>query len=284
MAGQPIRLPAVAGSWYPGEARALAAAVDRYLKAVEAGPQGEVVALVAPHAGLVYSGPVAAYAYQLVANHPFDVVVLVGPSHHVGFSGIAIDPRGSWETPLGPAAIDSEVAGQIMAQGAGVRENPAVHAHEHSLEMQLPFLRRVLPDTPIVPLVMGYQTRQTIESLARALATALSGRRALIVASSDLSHYHPADTAAELDSRVAALVGRFDADGLMALLERFPEHACGGGPVVAVMKAARELGAREGRVLRYADSGDVSGDKSAVVGYLAAAFGNFGPGPGSPAS
>jgi AmmeMemoRadiSam system protein B len=284
MAGEPVRRPAVAGSWYPGEARALASEVDRYLKAVGAVPQGEVVALAVPHAGLVYSGPVAAYAYQLVANRRFDVVVLVGPSHHVGFSGVAIDPRGSWETPLGPAAIDGEVAGLIMAHGALVRENSSIHAHEHSLEMQLPFLRRVLPDTPIVPLVMGYQTRATVDGLARALAAGLEGRRALIVASSDLSHYHPASSAAELDHRVAALVERFDADALMTLIERFPEHACGGGPLVAAMKAARELGAREGKVLRYADSGDVSGDKSAVVGYLAAAFGSFGSGPASPAS
>jgi MEMO1 family protein len=284
MTAERVRRPAVAGSWYPGEARALTSEVDRYLMAVGPVPEGEVVALVAPHAGLVYSGPVAAYAYQLVANRRFDVVVLVGPSHHVGFSGVAIDPDGSWDTPLGPAAIDGEVARRIMAQGALIRENRSIHAHEHSLEMQLPFLRRVLPATPIVPLVMGYQTRPTVEGLARALAAGLEGQRALIVASSDLSHYHPASAAAELDSRVTALVERFDADALMALIERYPEHACGGGPVVTAMKAARELGAREGKVLKYADSGDVSGDKSAVVGYLAAAFGSFGSGAASPAS
>jgi len=274
----------VAGSWYPGEAQALADEVDRYLEAVEGLPRGEVVALVAPHAGLVYSGPVAAYAYRLVADRRFDVAVLVGPSHRVGFSGVAIDPTGSWETPLGPAAIDGDVAARILAHGAMVRESRSIHAHEHSLEMQLPFLRRVLPGVPIVPLVMGYQTRSTVEGLALALAAALEGKRALIVASSDLSHYHPAGAAAELDSRVTGLVELFDADGLMALIERFPEHACGGGPIVAAMKTARELGARDGKVLKYADSGDVSGDKSAVVGYLAAAFGSFGSGPASPAS
>src|SRR5512139_316322 len=123
MTGEPVRRAAVAGSWYPGEAQALASEVDRYLKAVGAVPQGDVVALVAPHAGLVYSGPVAAHAYQLVANQRFDVVVLVGPSHHVGFSGVAIDPRGWWETPLGPAAIDAEVADRIMAHGAMVRQS-----------------------------------------------------------------------------------------------------------------------------------------------------------------
>ena len=138
--------------------------------------------------------------------------------------------------------------------------------------MQLPFLRRVLPATPIVPLIMGYQSESTIRSLADALAGVLAGRRALLVASSDLSHYLDARVAAVVDGEVLDCVERFDAEGLMALLRDQPDHACGGGPIVSVMLAARALGARGGRVLRYADSGDVSGDKKAVVGYMAAAF------------
>ena len=141
--------------------------------------------------------------------------------------------------------------------------------------MQLPFLARLLPAVPIVPIVMGYQTRETVRNLADGLGRALAGRRALLVASSDLSHYQDARTAGELDGRVIEKVAGYDADGLMALLERYPEHACGGGPIVAVMRAARTLGAVDARVLHYADSGDVSGDKSAVVGYMAAVFGSF---------
>jgi AmmeMemoRadiSam system protein B len=141
--------------------------------------------------------------------------------------------------------------------------------------MQLPFLQRVLPETPIVPLVMGYQTRETIGNLAQGLSTALSGRTALLVASTDLSHYQDAATAAQLDGRVMEHVRVFDAEGLLDALDACPQHACGGGPTVAVMQAARTLGAQHARVLRYADSGDVSGDKVAVVGYLAAAFGNL---------
>jgi MEMO1 family protein len=152
---------------------------------------------------------------------------------------------------------------------------PGAHVREHSLEMQLPFLKCVLPDAAIVPLVMGRQGRDTALALGDAIAAALDGRHAVIVASTDLSHYQNATVAATLDNEVIQHVQRFDPDGLMALLEDRPEHACGGGPTVSVMRAAKMLGARDARVLKYGDSGDVSGDKSAVVGYLAAAFGAF---------
>ena len=154
-------------------------------------------------------------------------------------------------------------------------DNTAVHAREHSLEMQLPFVQRLAPGVPIVPVLMGYQAAHTARALGDALAVALAGRSALIVASTDLSHYHDAATAARLDAIVIDHVAHFDPDGLQRALDRQPDHACGGGPLVAVMRAAKTLGARDAVVLSYADSGDVSGDKSAVVGYLAAALGTF---------
>jgi AmmeMemoRadiSam system protein B len=144
--------------------------------------------------------------------------------------------------------------------------------------MQLPFLQRLAPGAKIVPLVMGFQTAGTARALGDALAAAVARKKALLVASTDLSHYHDAATASRLDGVVIDHVSRFDADGLQATLDARPEHACGGGPTVAVMRAARQIGARDAVVLHYADSGDVSGDKTAVVGYLAAAFGNFGVG------
>jgi AmmeMemoRadiSam system protein B len=162
-----------------------------------------------------------------------------------------------------------------MAATPIVREHATAHAREHSLEMQLPFLQHVAPDAAIVPLVMGHQTAGTADALGEGLAAALAGRRALLIASTDLSHYQDAATAARLDGVVIDCVARFDAEGLQDALNARPEHACGGGPTVAVMRAARRLGARHAVVLNYADSGDVSGDKSAVVGYMAAAFGNF---------
>jgi MEMO1 family protein len=270
---QPLRSEAVAGSWYPGRPESLAKEIDLYLSAVPDEPTSErVFGLVVPHAGLMYSGPVAAWAYRAVQGADVDVVVLVGPSHRIGFEGVALYPKGGFSTPLGPIAIDVDVADAIRAATPVVHDDVTAHAPEHSLEMQLPFLRRVLPGVPLVPLLMGEQSMDTIDSLASGLASALAGHRALLIASSDLSHYLDARTASMVDREVTACVDRFDADGLMEALRVKPEHACGGGPIVVAMRAAKSLGARAGRVLRYADSGDVSGNKRAVVGYMAAIF------------
>ena len=289
----PIRPAAVAGTWYPGAAAPLRTAVDGHLAAAEAPPAGEdVVALIAPHAGLRYSGPVAACSYRAVAGRRYDVVLLVGPSHHYGFEGVAVWPAGAFETPLGRVEVEAGVADRLLASPV-VGAHPAAHEPEHALEMQLPFLQTVLPGAPIVPLLLGYQERPTIEALADALVEACAGRAPLLVASTDLSHYFPADRAAALDQVVVDHVGRFDAGGLLAEYEHYPLAergryvACGGGAAVAVMLAAARLGADRARVLRRADSGDVSGDKTAVVGYLAAAFergGGASVGDGSPTS
>jgi AmmeMemoRadiSam system protein B len=270
-----VRPAAVAGTWYPGTAQTLAAAVETHLAQASCDIDGEVLALVAPHAGLMYSGPVAACAYKLIAGGSFDVAVIVGPSHFVGFDGVAVHASGGFETPFGVAPIDTGCADALMRASSIVREHPAAHRREHSVEMQLPFLRYVAPSLPIVPLVMGRQTAATARALADGLADTLRGRRVLLIASTDLSHYHDAREAARLDAVVIEHVSRLDPDGLQDAIDVCPDHACGGGPTVAVMRAARALGARDAAVLRYADSGDVSGDKSAVVGYLAAAIGTF---------
>ena len=275
-----IRKSPIAGSWYPGSAPALGAAVDRHLaradEEVSDGPLGgELVALISPHAGLMYSGPVAAHAYRLLVGRAFDVAVLVGPSHFVGFDGVAIVPSGGFETPFGVAPIDAPCAAALAAATTIVREHPSAHVREHSLEMQLPFLQRVAPNAAIVPLVMGYQTAETAQALAEALASVLRGRRALLVASTDLSHHHDRASAARLDATVIDCISRFDTEGLRTALTIQPEHACGGWPTIAVMGAAELLGARHSALLNYADSGDITGDKSSVVGYVAAALGNF---------
>jgi AmmeMemoRadiSam system protein B len=278
-----IRPAAVAGTWYPGTAGALARDVDRYVaEAASEPPRGRIEAIIAPHAGLMFSGPAGAYAYKAAAaGGPFEAAILVGPSHFVAFDGLAIYPSGAFDTPLGPAPVDEALAAALLNASSLVRALPAAHAREHSLEMQLPFLRRLLPDVPIVPLLMGYQTRDTIEGCADALAGIDATRRVLLVASTDLSHYFDAATAIELDQRVQECVSRFDAARLLEIFEQYPEGergryvACGGGPAIAVMLAARARGARHGRVLKYMHSGEVSGDNSGVVGYLAAAIGTF---------
>lgn len=273
MTAQPLRPPAVAGSWYSSSPTTLRAEVEHYLHgAVATLDPSAVIGLVVPHAGLMYSGPVAAWAYRAIQGASYEAVVLVGPSHYVGFDGVAIATRGGFDMPFGPALIAEALADELVAATPVIREYPAAHVREHSLEMQLPFLRRILPTTPIVPMIMGHQASGTIGELADALARVLTGRRVLLVASSDLSHYLDAKAAAVADTVVLDAVGRFDADALMTAVRARPDHACGAGPIVAVMRAARALGATTGTVLRYADSGDVSGDKAAVVGYMAAAF------------
>ena len=212
----------------------------------------------------------------------YDVAVLVGPSHFAAFDGVALYPEGAFASPFGPIAVDAAVAAAIAAAGDVIRALPSVHAREHSLEMQLPFLGRLFPGLPIVPLLMGHQSRRTIEALASALAAGLASRRALLVASTDLSHYFDArdrrqarwggratrspPSIPSASSTCSSATPRTSVDGYVG---------CGIGPAIAVMMAARALGARAARVLRYAHSGDVSGDYDGVVGYVAAAIGTF---------
>ena len=262
--------------------------MDAYVDAAGAPHAGDVIGLFAPHAGLMFSGGVGAYSYKTAAQQPFDVAFVIGPSHFIGFDGVAVWPDGAFDSPLGPAPVDAASAAELLRHPvAQVMLEP--HAREHSIEMQLPFMRRLLPAVPIVPALMGLQSRETILALADALTAAARGRRALLVASTDLSHYFDAKTAATLDARVQVCVNANDPDALLALFERYPEHergrcvACGGGPAIAVMKAAAQLGAQQGRVLKYAHSGEISGDYDGVVGYLAAAFGRFDAPPTSDA-
>ena len=300
-----IRRSAVAGSWYPDNPTRLAVELDLYLAkaAVEIAARAPR-ALIAPHAGLMYSGAVAAFAYKMLSGSSYRSIVLVGPSHFVPFRGVSIWPSGHWQTPFGAIAVDTDLAHAIRMECFDVVDLPSAHEREHSLEMQLPFVAHLQPGARIVPLVMGQQTRETAFALGDAIAAACRVRdeesgvsrnpthlgpvsvgrvpleteaiesepaSVLLIASSDLSHYEPATVASRMDAVIVNHVEALDPTGLMTTLEQEPRHACGGGPMVAVMHAARQLGASEAQVLRYADSGDVSGDKSSVVGYLAAA-------------
>jgi MEMO1 family protein len=269
-----IRKPAVAGTWYPGDRASLVSEVEGYLSDVApVEVPGRLVALISPHAGLRYSGPVAAHAYARLRGRRDLTAVIVGPSHRMAFAGVSVYARGAFGTPLGEIPIDEALAQALLAADDVMLDEPSPHRDEHSLEMQLPFLQHLVPGLRIVPLLMGSQDRAEVEALARALGRALHEHDALLVASSDLSHYHPATVANELDAKVVGDVARLDPEALMDRLESFHGHACGGGPMVAVLKAARARGATVATILRYADSGDAGdGDKRRVVGYLAAAL------------
>lgn len=272
------RRAAVAGSWYPDSAPQLTAQLQAHLRnahqTATLGPpdSADLVALVAPHAGLLYSGPVAAHAYRLLKDRRYESIVIVGPSHFVPFDGVSIWPSGEFDSPFGPVRIDEQAASRLRERCPIIHELPSAHEREHSVEMQLPFIGLFCDGVPILPLVMGRQTRETAFALGDALADLATERNALFIASSDLSHYFDAVTAARLDAAVVEDVETLDEEGLMTRLEARPDHACGGGPIVSVLRAAKACGATTSQMLRYADSGDVSGDKSAVVGYLAAAI------------
>ena len=267
-----MRRLAFAGRWYTGDPNRLAEEVEAMLAAASP-PTVTARAVVAPHAGLQYSGSVAAWSYRALSQRACDVVVLVGPSHRVAFPGCAMLGHGAIETPWKPLPIDADLARALAEQTPWLRETGEhIHAAEHSLELQLPFLAHVLPGIPVVPILMGEQTRRVAFAVGDAIADVARGRDVALVASSDLSHYHDAVTAGVLDATILDALDRCDPSLLMDRLEHNPHHACGGGPMVAVLHAAARLGAADGGVLKYADSGDVTGDKSQVVGYVAAAY------------
>jgi len=269
-----IREPALAGSWYPGDPEILSRDVKRYLEnAKKEKVDGEIVALVSPHAGYMYSGQVAAYAYKLIEGKSFDTVVVVGPSHRFPFKGASLWDRGGFRTPLGVVPVDDELSKKLMEKRKEIRFIPEAHNQENSLELQIPFLQTVLKSFKLVPIAMEPDwSWETCQYLASAIAEAVKGKRVLLVASTDLSHFYTYNIAVELDKIFLNHIERFDVEGLNRDLKNNRTEACGGGPVVTIMLAAKMLGANHGKVLKYANSGDVTGDRSRVVGYAAAVF------------
>lgn len=270
---QDIRRSIIAGSWYSGNPDTLRSQIRGFLREVPEStvPPGELVALIAPHAGYQYSGGVAAHAYKLLVHQPFKQVVIVAPSHRHGFRGASLDQKTGYETPLGVVPVDRVLSRDLMEKSAIFRYVPEGHAQEHALEIQLPFLQETLKEFSLTAIIQGSQDEQTVEELAQTLARVLRGKKVLLVASTDLSHFHAYDQARRLDKKVVDRVAAFDEKGLMEDLKNERVEACGGGPLVTVLKTARLLGATDSRVLQYANSGDVTGDRSGVVGYLAAA-------------
>lgn len=268
-----IRKSVIAGTWYPGNPSVLKNDIERYFNAVS-GPdvQGDVVGLIAPHAGYVYSGQVAAYAYRLIRGNHYDAVIVVGPSHRVAFHGVSVFSRGGYETPLGIVPVAEDLAEKIKSATTIVADIPAAHLQEHALEIQLPFLQVALNDFSFVPLMMGDQNATTCKELARAIYESIPGHKVLVVGSSDLSHFYPYKKATELDAIALAYLQKGDADGLLRSLDNGDVEACGGGPMAVVMMTARMMKADKAHLLKYANSGDVTGDKSSVVGYAAAVF------------
>ncbi len=267
-----VRPSPIAGQWYPGAPSTLRDRVQSYLDAADVEPlDGTPVALVVPHAGHVYSGNVAAHAYRLVQGQSYDVVAIVAPNHRIpNYDPFLTSGHDAYGTPLGPVPLAQDLVDALDAQVglSRVRRDP-----EHSLEIQLPFLQVALAEKfQLLPVMLNDQSREACDTLGQALADLLRDRNALLIASTDLSHFHDAQTARRLDSNVTDHIADLDPDGLFQALASGKGKACGGIPTVAVMLAARALGADRAKLLKYATSGDVTGDYHSVVGYAAAVF------------
>jgi AmmeMemoRadiSam system protein B len=265
-----VRRSAIAGTWYPDDPQRLRAMIEGFLARVP--PQqfeGDLVGLVVPHAGYMYSGQVAAYAYEQLSTRAFSRVVIVSPVHRMYPGSFAVTEKAYYETPLGLVPVDEELV-QLIARRLTLRRSP--QDSEHSLEIQLPFLQHVLGDFRLVPIMMGDQDWQSASELGQALAQALDEETTLLVASTDLSHFHSYDMAVRLDQLVIDRITAYDPEGLSRTLAMHKAEACGGGPVAAVMVAAQQQGADRAVLLNYMNSGDVTGDRSSVVGYAAAAL------------
>ncbi len=273
-----IRKPAVAGSFYPGSPGDLTKAIASMFAAVDKVPiDGYPLALVVPHAGYPYSGRTAARAYKLLEGREFDTVVVISPSHTVFFQGSAVYGGDGYETPLGVVETDHELSNRISTINPSVYCSKMGHATgsvrgEHALEVQLPFLQVVLGKFKLVAIVMGDQEIDSVRALGEVLGSALKDTNSLIIASSDLSHFHNEETARRLDGEIRKAVEQYDSDLLMRKLEAGKGEACGGGPIAAAMIATRRLGGRKAQFIQYTTSGETTGDFSEVVGYLSAVF------------
>jgi AmmeMemoRadiSam system protein B/AmmeMemoRadiSam system protein A len=282
-----VRQPAVAGSFYPGDAQELTRMIDGMLAKAPAEPiAGPLVAIVAPHAGYEYSGQVAAHSFVLLKGRKIERVIVISPCHIEAFDFNSIYDGDAYATPLGTIPIDKGFAKKLAAESPRIKTSGRGHGivegrGEHSLEVELPFLQRVLGAFRLVPIVMGDQNYDMERALGVAIAKVIEQGRpkgsaptedTLIVASSDLSHFHPYDDAVRLDRKVLNAIEEWDYFNMSRNFQRRIWEACGGGPIVAAMIAAERLGARRAVILKYANSGDATGDKTRVVGYGAAAF------------
>jgi MEMO1 family protein len=268
------RKPVVAGSFYPGDPKELEREIDRYLAdAGEKKLSGSIIGVISPHAGYIYSGPVAAHSFNELKGLDARVAVVLAPSHRARFAGASVVPEGTFETPLGSVTVDAPLGTALMEkEGFGFIKE--AQQYEHSLEVQVPFLQKVLAGFTIVPIVVGTTDIHTCRSIAAGLSGALAAekRKWIMVISTDLSHYHSYAQAKKLDGAFMDSLRSFDVDAVERTIAAGKAEACGEGPVLAGLMACRDLGARGVEILKYANSGDTAGGRDQVVGYLAAAI------------
>jgi AmmeMemoRadiSam system protein B len=270
-----LRPSPIAGQWYPGQPERLAASVDSYIETAEV-PEisGEVVAVIAPHAGHRYSGPVAGHAFAAVRGLEPELVAVISPMHQAYHQSLLTSAHAAYQTPLGTIPIDGEAVNmldELLHKALGYGITPVHRDQEHSLEIELPFLQQALAgDFLLLPVMVRNQSPRVVQALGVVLAEIIKDRNSLLVASTDLSHFYPQETANLLDQEMLRRIESFDPLAVLRAEEQGEAFACGRGAVAAVLWAAQDLGADTVTTLNYATSGDVSGDYTQVVGYGAA--------------
>ena len=276
-----VRLPAVAGSFYPDSPGVLSAQVGKFIDNAELTEiDGELIGLIAPHAGYAYSGHVAGYAYKQLLGQSFDTVVLIGLSHRHPIGTAAIQARGAFRTPLGDIPIDEDLAAEMMRLNGDLLDLPPAHADEHSLEVQLPFLQYLLPGLRIVPILLQDDSPENVVPLSQAIAEAMGDRSPLLIGSTDLCHYPTYEAARRSDQVVIEAIEHFDPDYLREQMDEYMQihptqnfHCmmCSTGAIYTTMRVAKALGGNRIETLKAANSGDVPiGGRDQVVGYMAA--------------
>ena len=278
-----IRRPSQAGMFYAGNPEDLKKQIEECFlhklgpgkipKVVKDGPR-KIIGLICPHAGYMYSGPVAAHAYhRLALDGKPEVFVIMGPNHMGYGSAIALMNEGVWRTPLGDIEIDYETASRILRVSELIDIDETAHKYEHSIEVQLPFLQYLYgSEFRFVPIVFLMQDLKSSQEVGKALAKALEGRNAVIIASTDMTHYEPHEQASRKDKLALSAVEKMNEEEFYSIIESYRVSACGYGPVAALIVASRLLGAKKAEILCYKTSGDVVGDYSSVVGYASACF------------
>lgn len=260
-----IRNPAVAGQFYPGSPDRLRSMIKGMVD--DTAPKEDIIGVVSPHAGYIYSGSVAGVVYSRIKIK--DTFIIIGPNHTGLGAPLSIMTEGTWRTPLGDVEIDAEVAKKILAGSKHLREDSNAHKYEHSIEVQLPFIQYFRSDFKLVPIILGYVPAGVFREIGKAIAHAIKelGREVVIVASSDMTHYEPHESAREKDSKAIEAMLHLDENELLRRVQDVGISMCGFAPAACLISAAKELGAGSAELVKYQTSGDTSGDYSSVVGY-----------------